>query len=106
MTDLISDFVWDDVCEDAYGLLDALEEDTVVGGTRELKIDEKYPDIIGMLMEEYPEIKNEDMAYQVFWNWKKGKKNNKLFVRCQVCNEIFTPKTNFNWCSYSCATGI
>jgi len=63
MTNLISDFVWDEVCADAYGLLDALEQDA-----------EKYPDIIKILMEEHPEIKNEDMAYEVFWNWKKGKK--------------------------------
>jgi len=102
MTDLIEDFIWDEVCEDAYKTLDDLSEST----------DETYPEqlsestIIKILIEDYPEIKNEDMAHEVFSNWKKGKKNNKLFVRCQICNEIFTPTTNFNWCSYSCATGI
>jgi hypothetical protein len=64
MTNLISDFVWDEVCKDAYETLDALQEDT----------NESYPNVIKILMEDYPEIKNEDMAYEIFWNWKKGKK--------------------------------
>ena len=114
MTDLISDFIWDEVCEDAYKTLDALSESNEGNWKKWMDGEEIYAEqlsektFIEVLMEDYPEIKNKDMAYEVFWNWKKGKKNNckKLFLRCEVCNDIFTPTTSLNWCSYSCATGI
>ena len=108
MTDLVEDFIWDEICQDAFDTLDCLLEENPT----------EINEFVNVLKEEYDLTK--DQANQAFDNWwdarfniwiptaKIYEKDRAIFVRCEICNEIFVPETNFTverWCSYDCASG-